>query len=91
MAKADRTISGRYGGLAEAAAYLGKTDKAVRKLVERRAVPFRRAGKRLVFDLEELDLWVASLPGVAVEEAVTRCLGQIPIQGNAPLDGRGAR
>lgn len=70
MASADSPMRRRYAELAEAAIYLGKSQKALRKLVERRAVPFRRAGTRLVFDLEELDMSMADLPGVGLERAV---------------------
>ena len=84
MSNSARHPSCRYAPLREAAVYLGRTEKALRKLVERRAVPFRRAGKRLVFDIEELDKWVASLPGVGLAEAVERSLGQVPTDGNAP-------
>jgi excisionase family DNA binding protein len=66
----------RYVALSEAAAYLGRTEKALRKLVERRAIPFRRAGRRLIFDLVELDRWVEGLPGVGLDEAMNRCQGQ---------------
>ena len=76
MSRPTNPLGPRYVALAEAAAYLGRTEKALRKLVERRAVPFRKAGKRLVFDVVELDRWVVSLPGVTLYEAVDRCLGQ---------------
>jgi len=76
MNRSANSPSRRYVSLPEAASYLGKTEKALRKLIERRAVPFRKAGKRLVFDVVELDCWVASLPGVTLDEAVDRCLGQ---------------
>ena len=76
MGQAADSPGRRYVSLSEAAAYLGRTEKALRKLVERRAVPFRRGGKRLVFDLVELDGWVASLPGVGLAEAVERCVGE---------------
>jgi hypothetical protein len=65
----------RYGSLEEAAIYLGKTKKAVQKLVERRQIPCRRASKRLIFDFYELDQWVASLPGTTLQEAMDRCTG----------------
>jgi excisionase family DNA binding protein len=61
--------------LEEAATYLGKTKKAVQKLVERRQIPFRRAHRRLIFDFYELDQWVASLPGTTLQEAMGRCVG----------------
>lgn len=73
MNRSTNSLDRRYVTLAEAAVYLGRTQKALRKLVERRAVPFRRAGRRLVFDLHELDQWVGRLPGVALDEALDRC------------------
>jgi excisionase family DNA binding protein len=65
----------RYGSLEEAAMYLGKTKKAMQKLVERRHIPFRRVNKRLIFDFFQLDQWLASLPGITLEEALDRCTG----------------
>ena len=91
MGRSSNPPSRRFVSLREAAIYLGRTEKALRKLVERRAVPFRRAGKRLVFDLAELDRWVASLPGVALAEAVERSLGQVPTDTNARRARPGVR
>jgi excisionase family DNA binding protein len=65
----------RYGSLPEVALYLGKTNKAVEKLVERRQIPFRRMQRRLLFDFSEIDQWLASLPGTTLEEALDRCTG----------------
>ena len=52
--------------------FLGRTEKAVRKLVERRAIPFKKVGKRVVFDLRELQRWVESFPGVSLDEALSQ-------------------
>jgi len=41
-----------------AAAYLSTTPKAIYHLVERRRLPHRRAGGRLLFDRAELRAWV---------------------------------
>ena len=87
MSSAANPHGRRYAELSEAASYLGKTPKALRKLVERRAVPFRRAGKRLVFDLAELDRWVAGLPGVTLEEALDQYVEQVPRNGDARRAG----
>jgi hypothetical protein len=65
----------RYGSLPEVALYLGKTNKAVEKLVERRQIPFKCMQKRLIFDFSELDQWIASLPGTTLQEALDRCTG----------------
>lgn len=43
-----------------AADYLGTTPDAVRKLVQRRQIPFMRQGKRaLRFDIRQLDAWIS--------------------------------
>ncbi len=41
-------------GVAGAAVYLSTTPKAIYRLVERRSIPFDRAGGRLLFDRREL-------------------------------------
>jgi excisionase family DNA binding protein len=73
------SMSRRYGSLEEAAIYLGRTKKAVQKLVERRQIPFRRAHRRLIFDFYELDQWVASLPGATLQEAMGRFTGAVEV------------
>jgi excisionase family DNA binding protein len=84
VSRSGSETSRRYGSLEEAATYLGKTKKAVQKLVERRQIPFRRAQRRLIFDFYELDQWVASLPGATLQEAMGRWTGAA--EGSA--DGR---
>jgi hypothetical protein len=68
----EKRSPGRYGSLPATAAHLNVTEKGLRKLVERRAIPFRKRGNRLIFDLQEIDAWVRSLPGVSLDEALTR-------------------
>jgi excisionase family DNA binding protein len=46
--------------VAEAAAYCGLTEKALRHRVDRRAIPFKRLGPRtLRFDPRALDAWMS--------------------------------
>ena len=66
------SLSHRFISLSTAANYLGLTEKALRKRVERREIPFRRVGRKLVFDLLELDQWFATLPGTTLQEAIDR-------------------
>jgi excisionase family DNA binding protein len=66
------SLSHRFISLSKAANYLGLTEKALRKRVERREIPFRRAGRKLVFDLLELDQWFENLPGTTLQEAKAR-------------------
>ncbi len=44
------------------------TPGAIRNLVLRRAIPFRKREGRLVFIREEIDRWVKSAPGISFEE-----------------------
>lgn len=64
----------RYLDVRCAAVYLGRTPGAVYELVAKRQIPFRRHGRRLVFDVVALDAWIAGLEGVDVKEAVARTL-----------------
>jgi hypothetical protein len=49
----------RYMGVNECAAYIGRSPKAVRHLVEQRAIPHSRFDRRLIFDREKIDRWIA--------------------------------
>ena len=51
---------------------LGKNRKAVEKMVERRLVPYRKHGKRVIFSRAELAAFFDKLPGVTLEEAERR-------------------
>jgi hypothetical protein len=73
VSRGGSSTSRRYGSLPEVAIYIGRTNKAVEKLVERRQIPFKRMQKRLIFDFFLIDQWVASLPGTTLQEAMDRC------------------
>jgi len=49
-----------------------KKRKAVEKMVERRLLPFRKHGKRIIFSRSELTEFFDKLPGVTLEEAERR-------------------
>lgn len=51
---------------------LGKNRKAIEKMVERRLLPFRKHGKRIIFSRAELAVFFDKLPGVTLEEAEQR-------------------
>jgi len=68
------TPAGRYLDVKGAAGYLSMTEKAVYWAVARRMIPFRRLGRKLVFDTAELDAYMHALEGVDVTEAVGRRL-----------------
>ena len=46
-----------YLSVAEVAVWLGLTEKAVRGLVQRDAIPHRKVGKGLRFDRAEVEAW----------------------------------
>ena len=52
----------------EAAYFLGMTEKALRRHIERGRVPHRRLGRKLVFLTSEIEKWVRELPGVTLED-----------------------
>jgi excisionase family DNA binding protein len=52
----------------EAATMLGRTPHAVYRLAARRQLPFRKAGRRLVFIQSELQAFISGLPGVTLDE-----------------------
>jgi excisionase family DNA binding protein len=52
----------------EAADLLRKSPAAVRNLVMRRAIPYRKPGGRLVFIRDELLEWVRQAPGVSIND-----------------------
>lgn len=52
----------------EAGDLLRKSPAAVRNLVMRKAIPFRKVGGRLVFIREELEEWVRKSPGVSLDD-----------------------
>lgn len=69
-----QTIQPRYLDVEAAADYLGTTATALYKSAQRRLVPCRKKGKRLVFDRVELDDYMHALEGVDVAEAVARTM-----------------
>lgn len=72
--KPAQAIQPRYLDAEAAAVYLGMTATALYKSAQRRLVPYRKKGKRLVFDVAELDAYMHQLEGVDVGEAVSRAL-----------------
>ena len=68
--------AGRYfsGGLMEylntkkCGEMIDRSPGAVRNLVMRKAIPFRKPGGRLVFLRSEIEKWIESAPGVRLEQ-----------------------
>lgn len=65
-------VGRRYLDVKAAALYLGMTEGAVYAAAERRQLPFRKVGRKLVFDVMKLDAYIEGLDGVDVTEAVAR-------------------
>ena len=50
------------------AEFLGRSPGAIRNLVLRRQIPFRKAGGRLVFIEDEIIRWINQSPGETLKE-----------------------
>lgn len=64
-----RTVNGLALDVRSVSALCGWSEKATRAMIERRLIPFRRLGGRIVFLRSELDAWLQALPGCAPGEA----------------------
>lgn len=66
-----RTINGAALDVRGASGFYGGTEKQTRGLVNRRLIPFKRLGGRIIFLREELEQWLTSLDGCSLAEART--------------------
>jgi excisionase family DNA binding protein len=57
-----------------AAAFMDCTTTALYKLVSRRAIPYRKKGKKLLFLRSELTQFLRELPGLKLEDLAARDL-----------------
>jgi hypothetical protein len=64
-----RRIDGAALDVRGASAFYGGTEKQTRGLVDRRLIPFRRLGGRIVFLRSELEGWLQTLEGCTLDEA----------------------
>jgi excisionase family DNA binding protein len=62
----------RLVDIAETAVILGRTENAVRRMVERRQIPFRKSGRRVLFRESELRAFIDALPGVTLDDVRQR-------------------
>ena len=58
----------RYLNVNQISNYLKRSTGAVRNLVMRRAIPYRKPAGRLLFDRDEIDLWIKKSEGISLEE-----------------------
>jgi excisionase family DNA binding protein len=61
----------KYLKIPEAAQLLGISDKAAWQRLYRGELPYRRWGRRVLIPVEELEKFIAALPGKTAAEAVT--------------------
>ena len=66
-----RTFNGAAVDVRGASVFLGGTEKQTRGLVERRLIPFKRLGGRIIFLRAELEAWLSNLDGCTLAEAKT--------------------
>ena len=76
--KSIRPAGLRYAPVRMAAEELGRTGKALRKLMERRSIPFIRLSWKIVRELDLVDAMIAPLPGNGLGEAVEHRRGKTP-------------
>lgn len=57
-----------YLNTEENANLIGRSVGAVRNLVLRRAIPYRKVGERLVFLRSEIEAWIQQAPGLSIEK-----------------------
>ena len=69
QARGPRRIDGAVLDVRCGSLFLGWSEKRTRGMIERRLLPFRKIGGRIVFIKSELEHWLASLEGCTLEEA----------------------
>ena len=57
-----------YFNTEQCAKFINRTQGAVRNLVLRRAIPYRKPGGRLMFLKSELIAWIENAPGIKLED-----------------------
>ena len=62
----------RYLTVDQIGNYLKRSPGAIRNLVLRRKIPFRKPGGRLLFDREEIDNWIKNSEGVCLDELLQK-------------------
>ena len=57
-----------YWDVEKLSAVILRTPGAIRNLVLRREIPFRKVGGRLMFLRREIEEWVESAPGISIDD-----------------------
>lgn len=63
-----KEFGSQYMSVEELASYIKRSKGAIRNLVLRRVIPYRKPAGRLIFLKEEIDQWVQMAPGKKLEE-----------------------
>lgn len=58
----------QYLTIDELSSYIRRSKGAIRNLVLRRAIPYRKPAGRLIFIKDEIDRWVQEAPGEKLDE-----------------------
>ena len=56
----------RLMDIVETAALLGRSENSIRRMVERRQIPYRKSGRRVLFLESELKGFIEALPGLSL-------------------------
>lgn len=56
----------------QAGEYIGRSESAIRVLVHRRRIPFKKIAGRLYFFKSQIDKWAEQSPGLDLEEVDMR-------------------
>jgi len=59
-------------GVEEASEMLGRSQNALRRMVERKQIPYRKSGRRVLFLESELRAFIDALPGLSLEDVRER-------------------
>lgn len=60
----------KYLNTQECADFLGRTPGAIRNLVMRQRIPFRKPGGRLMFLRAEIEKWIEDAPGLSIQDLI---------------------
>ena len=61
-------LNNKYLSTEQCAELIGRTPGAVRNLVLRNIIPFRKPAGRLMFIREEIEAWIENAPGLRLDE-----------------------
>ena len=80
----------KYLTVDELALYVRRTQGAIRNLVLRKVIPFRKPAGRLLFVKEEIDEWIRKSGGMSIQEISRGSSreGREELQGAPPLSDK---